>query len=111
MRLSTEDVEVRTPQAAAAVLAGDTPAPEAPTEVLADGPSRSAEAPPRLAAGVELIGEFENSGFKQPPYIARRADGQVVQMPRMLFMLAEQIDGVTGLEGLTERYSHAIERR
>src|SRR5438067_696261 len=27
---------------------------------------------PRLAAGVELIGEYKDSGFKDPPYLVRR---------------------------------------
>jgi hypothetical protein len=31
------------------------------------------------AHGIELIGEFEGSGFKVTPHLARRADGQVVQ--------------------------------
>ncbi len=93
--MSIDEVEVSTPEAAA--------------QVLADPPSTPDEAF-RLAAGIELIGEFEDSGFKQSPYIARRSDGQVVQMPRLLFVLAEQIDGETGVEELAERYSHAIER-
>ena len=29
------------------------------------------------AHGIELIGEFEGSGFKAPPLLARRADGQI----------------------------------
>jgi len=32
------------------------------------------------AHGIELIGEFEGSGFKVTPHLARRADGQVVQL-------------------------------
>ena len=94
--MSIDEVEVSTPEAAA--------------QVLADGLPPAQEAP-RLAAGVELIGEFEDSGFKQSPYIARRSDGQVVQMPRLLFVLAEQIDGRAGIEQLAERYSHAIKRQ
>jgi putative peptide zinc metalloprotease protein len=39
---------------------------------------------PQLADGIELIGEYEGSGFKQAPYIARRADGQVVQLAPLL---------------------------
>ena len=39
-------------------------------------------APPRLAAGIELIGVYEGSGFKEPPYIARREDGQIIQRDR-----------------------------
>jgi putative peptide zinc metalloprotease protein len=69
-----------------------------------------ASAPPRLAAGVELIGRFEGSGFKEPPFIARRADGQVVQMAPMLFALAEEIDGRRSYEEVGEQLSHRIER-
>ena len=36
------------------------------------------EAAPRLAAGIELIGLFQGSGYKEPPYLIRRADGQVL---------------------------------
>jgi putative peptide zinc metalloprotease protein len=67
-------------------------------------------AAPTLADGVELIGEFEDSGFKQPPFIARRADGQVVQMAPMLFALAEEVDGKRGHAEIAERLSHRIQR-
>jgi putative peptide zinc metalloprotease protein len=30
---------------------------------------------PRLADGVELLGEYKGSGYSQPPSLARRADG------------------------------------
>jgi putative peptide zinc metalloprotease protein len=74
------------------------------------GATAPASAPPRLAAGVELIGRFEGSGFKDPPFIARRADGQVVQMAPLLFALAEEIDGRRSHEQVGERLSHRIER-
>jgi putative peptide zinc metalloprotease protein len=48
---------------------------------------------PRLAEGVELIGEYQGSGFLQAPYIVRRADGQVIQLPRLLYLLAASLDG------------------
>jgi putative peptide zinc metalloprotease protein len=67
-------------------------------------------APPRLCDGVELIGLFEDSGFKEPPYIARRPDGQVIQMPPMLFALAEEVDGARSFEEVGEALSHRIER-
>ncbi|MEA2299776.1 MAG: putative peptide zinc metalloprotease protein [Solirubrobacteraceae bacterium] len=73
--------------------------------------SAGAQPPPRLAEGVELIGEFEDSGFKEAPFIARRADGQVVQLAPMLFMLAEQIDGRRDYEEIADGFSDAIERR
>jgi putative peptide zinc metalloprotease protein len=48
---------------------------------------------PRLAQGVELIGEYEGSGFKEAPYLARRGDGQTIQLSRLLFCVAEACDG------------------
>ncbi|MGH3822209.1 MAG: hypothetical protein ACRDRA_05115, partial [Pseudonocardiaceae bacterium] len=48
---------------------------------------------PRLAEGIELIGEYQGSGFLQAPYIVRRADGQVIQLPRLLYLLAASVDG------------------
>jgi len=35
---------------------------------------------PRLADGVELLGEYKDSGYSQPPSLVRRPDGQVIQM-------------------------------
>jgi putative peptide zinc metalloprotease protein len=48
---------------------------------------------PRLAEGVELIGEYQGSGFQEPRYIVRRGDGQVIQLPRLLYLLAASVDG------------------
>jgi putative peptide zinc metalloprotease protein len=70
-----------------------------------------AQPAPRLAEGIELIGEFEDSGFKEAPFIARRRDGQVVQLPPMLYRLAEQIDGRRDHEQIAAGFSEAIERR
>jgi putative peptide zinc metalloprotease protein len=60
---------------------------------------------PRLAPGVELIGEYEDSGFKESPYIVRRPDGQVVQLSRLLFLLAAEADGTRDLGQLATAVS------
>src|SRR5437868_9413846 len=78
----------------------------APEQVDTDGNG----AAPRLADGVELIGKYEGSGFKDPPYLARRADGQVVQLPELLFLVLEQVDGRTGYDEIAERVSEAFGR-
>ena len=49
--------------------------------------------PPRLADGVELLGEYQGSGYSQPPSLARRPDGQVIQMSPLLYRVASWIDG------------------
>ncbi|MGH3874094.1 MAG: hypothetical protein ACRDSR_21775 [Pseudonocardiaceae bacterium] len=48
---------------------------------------------PRLAEGTELIGEYQGSGFREPRYILRRGDGQVIQLPQLLYLLASSMDG------------------
>lgn len=42
---------------------------------------------------MELVGEFEGSGFKTTPYLVRRPDGQVLQLTQLLYLVAEQADG------------------
>ena len=37
-----------------------------------------------LADGVELLGEYEDSGFREPPLLARRGDGQMVKLTPLL---------------------------
>ena len=73
--------------------------------------SPSPEAPPRLAEGIELIGQFEDSGFKEPPYIARRSDGQVIQLPQLLYVVAEHADGRRGHDEIAERVTQAFQRQ
>jgi putative peptide zinc metalloprotease protein len=53
---------------------------------------------PRLAEGVELIGEYQGSGFQEPRYILRRGDGQIIQLPRLLYLLASSVDGRRDLQ-------------
>ncbi len=65
--------------------------PRAPThEPPASAPATLA---PRLAEGIEMIGEYEGSGFKETPYIARRADGQTLQLTGLLYSVASHADG------------------
>ena len=64
------------------------PAPVLPP-VDASGPGQV----PRLAGGVELLGEYQGSGYSQPPSLVRRADGQVIQMSALLYRVACRIDG------------------
>jgi putative peptide zinc metalloprotease protein len=66
--------------------------------------------PPRLAVGVELLGEFKDSGFGQPPSLVRRADGQVIQMSRLLYLVASLIDGIRGLDAIAELASADLGR-
>ncbi|MEU6368742.1 hypothetical protein ABZ876_24120 [Streptomyces sp. NPDC046931] len=60
---------------------------------------------PRLSAGLQLHGEYQGSGFTEPRYIARRGDGQVVQLTRLLHLVASSIDGNRDIETIAHRVS------
>ena len=45
------------------------------------------------AAGVELIGEMAGSGYRVPPSLVRRADGQTIQLTPLLYTTLREIDG------------------
>jgi len=60
---------------------------------------------PRLSAGLRLHGQFRGSGFSEPRYIVRRGDGQVLQLSRLLYLVAGALDGVRDLEGVSHRVS------
>ena len=80
----------------------ETPRPAAPP---------AADDHPRLAEGVELVGEYKDSGFKTPPWIVRRGDGQVIQLPLILYRIAEAADGRRSLAEIAEHVSHAVRRK
>ena len=63
------------------------------------------------AHGIELIGEFEGSGFKVTPHLARRADGQVVQLTQLLYLVAEATDGQRDVEAIADVVSEQYGRR
>jgi putative peptide zinc metalloprotease protein len=46
-----------------------------------------------LSEGIELMGEREGYGFKEPVYLARRADGQFLRLSRLLHLVAAEADG------------------
>ncbi|MEY2434474.1 MAG: putative peptide zinc metalloprotease protein [Acidimicrobiaceae bacterium] len=70
----------------------------------------NAELSPQLADDVELIGEYEGSGFKEPPSLARRSDGQVIQLPPLLYAIAAKADGHRGYEQIASEVSDEIRR-
>jgi putative peptide zinc metalloprotease protein len=86
-----------------------TTPPETTNEIRADADGASRRAP-QLADGVELIGQYEDSGFKDPPYMARRADGQVVQLPELLYAVVDEVDGRSGYAELADRVGDRIGR-
>lgn len=78
-----------------------------------DGPHPDTPAPPPappagLAAGVELLGTSRGSGYRRPPALVRRADGQIVQVTPTAYALLELVDGRRDADALAERLSPLI---
>jgi putative peptide zinc metalloprotease protein len=76
------------------------------TPERADG--RSAQSPvvsvpdyPVLAPDVELLGEMQESGFKEPQCLVRRGE-RFVQVTELLYRVAEQADGKSTHEEMAE---------
>ena len=64
----------------------------------------------RRADGVELIGEMAGSGYKVPPSLVRRADGQTIQLTPLLYAILREIDGARTADGVAAAVSEATER-
>jgi putative peptide zinc metalloprotease protein len=65
-----------------------------------------------VADGIELLGQYEDSGFKQAPYLARHDNGQMIQLTELLYLVADETDGTRGpaeiAERVSERYGRAV---
>jgi putative peptide zinc metalloprotease protein len=60
---------------------------------------------PVRADGVQLLGETKGSGYREAPSLVRRADGQTLQLTKLLYLVLEAIDGRRGLEEIAEHAS------
>src|ERR671917_814141 len=74
------------------------------------GTQPAAPGAPARAEGIVLIGEFEQSGFEQPPSLVRRKDGQVVQLTELLYLTLEAVDGRRDLEAIAAEVSSRLGR-
>ncbi|MET1085700.1 MAG: hypothetical protein ABWY04_01040 [Arthrobacter sp.] len=73
---------------------------------LAEDPLRF----PARADGVQLIGPSRGSGYREPPSLVRRADGQTLQLTPLLFAVLEAVDGSRTVEEVAEHASEASGR-
>lgn len=48
---------------------------------------------PRLADGTRLHGPYQGSGHVEPPCLIQRGDGSLVEVSRLLYLLAASVDG------------------
>ncbi|MFS2293069.1 MAG: hypothetical protein FWJ90_10240 [Actinomadura sp.] len=70
----------------------------------ADQATGEADAPkalvfPTLAEGAELVGEFKNSGYREPPQLVCLPNRQLVRLPPLLFHVAEALHDHRHLAG------------
>lgn len=89
-----------------------------PTEAgLAAGPAAQAESAtpvatliPRPAPGTEFFGQYQGSGYAEPRYLVRRADGQVVQLTLLLDLVLREIDGTRDLSAIANEVTAGFGR-
>lgn len=65
---------------------------------------------PAPADGVVLIGEMKGSGYRTPPALVRRADGQTVQLTPLLYEVLAAIDGRRSFPEIAERVTGRSDR-
>ncbi len=63
------------------------------------------------ADGVQLIGEMAGSGYRVPPSLVRRGDGQTIQLTTLLYLTLEAIDGRRDAEQIAEQVSERYGKR
>ena len=66
--------------------------------------------PLRLGEGIELLGQYQGSGFKEAPYLVRRPDGQMIQLPPLLYFVAERLDGDRDLDEIADEVTAVFGR-
>jgi len=63
-----------------------------------------------LADGVELLGPYQGSGFRDTPYLLKRGDGQVVQVTRLIYLVATCLAAGYHLHQVANRVSTDLGR-
>ena len=65
---------------------------------------------PRRVDGVQPLGEMVGSGYRTPPSLVRRADGQVLQVTRLLYEVLQAADGRRSCAEIAEVAGEALDR-
>jgi putative peptide zinc metalloprotease protein len=79
--------------------------PREPGDVRSPGPGAGPAEVLRLAEGVRLLGEAVGSGYREPPTLVRRGDGQVIQLTPLLHLVLSSIDGARTVDDVAARVS------
>lgn len=83
--------------------------PSGSTVGSASGTSVAADVPAR-ADGVQLLGEQPGSGYRTPPALVQRVDGQVLQLTPLLYAVLSAVDGTRGYDEIAAAVSPVIQR-
>src|SRR6267142_2635988 len=59
--------------------------------------------PPKLAEGIQLLGEYQGSGTVHTQHLLRRRDGGIVAVSRLLYLVVGEIDGHRSLGEIAAR--------
>ncbi|MDT8912021.1 hypothetical protein [Amycolatopsis sp. PS_44_ISF1] len=43
--------------------------------------------PVGILTGTELVGQFQGTGYREPPQLVARSDGQIVRLPQLLYLV------------------------
>ena len=66
---------------------------------------------PRPADDVRLLGSCPGSGYREPRYLIERPDQRMLQLSRLLFIVAANLDGRHSVEEIADRVSTQYRRR
>ena len=89
---------------------GSSPATQPVTQSATQPETQPVPRLPRLADGVELLGAYQDPGYREPPSLVRRPDGQIIQMSPLLYGVARYIDGVRSSAAIAELLSADLGR-
>src|SRR3954471_11790432 len=65
---------------------------------------------PGPASGIQLLGAMEGSGYRTPPALVRRGDGQVLQLTPLLYAVLEAVDGTRSLADVADAVGQTLRR-
>lgn len=63
-----------------------------------------------LTEGTELLGEFAGSGYRHPPHLVHRFDGQVIHLPDLLYETAKSLERHQGRATKSGGGPHLLDR-
>lgn len=73
-------------------------------------PRHDGETSPGLAAGTSLLGEYHGSGRRSTYFLIRRADGRMLEVSPLLYLVAANLDGDRPLADVARRVTAASGR-